>query len=101
MVSDMLAFDDAVKETVNFAKKRRDTVVVAFPDHNTGGLTLGNYNSNFGSQYSALTIEDMVEPLDGMKISVTGIVRKIGSDQSAQFGPTVARSQRDCWITQD
>jgi alkaline phosphatase len=43
-VGDFLAFDDAVGAALDFAKKDGRTLVMAFPDHNTGGLTLGNYH---------------------------------------------------------
>ena len=38
MTSDYIAFDAAFKVAVDFAKSRNDTVVVAVPDHDTGGL---------------------------------------------------------------
>lgn len=38
MSSDYIAFDAAFKVAVEFAKSRTDTVVVAVPDHDTGGL---------------------------------------------------------------
>ncbi len=38
MSSDYIAFDAAFKVAVEFAKGRTDTVVVAVPDHDTGGL---------------------------------------------------------------
>lgn len=38
MSSDYIAFDEAFKVAVDFAKSRTDTVVVAVPDHDTGGL---------------------------------------------------------------
>jgi len=38
MSSDYIAFDEAFKVAVEFAKSRNDTVVVAVPDHDTGGL---------------------------------------------------------------
>ncbi len=38
MSSDYIAFDAAFKVAVDFAKGRTDTVVVAVPDHDTGGL---------------------------------------------------------------
>ena len=37
-VTDFLAFDKAVKAAVDFAKKDGHTLVLAFPDHNTGGM---------------------------------------------------------------
>ena len=38
MTSEWLAFDEAFKVAVEFAKGRNDTVVVALPDHDTGGM---------------------------------------------------------------
>ena len=39
MVSEYLAFDEACKVVIEFAKKRTDTAVIICPDHDTGGLT--------------------------------------------------------------
>ena len=36
--SEYLAFDEAFKVALNFAKGRTDTVVICVPDHNTGGM---------------------------------------------------------------
>lgn len=38
--SEYLAFDEAFKVALNFAKKRTDTVVVCAPDHDTGGMII-------------------------------------------------------------
>lgn len=40
MVGDILAFDAAFEKAVEFAKGRTDTMVVACPDHDTGGMIL-------------------------------------------------------------
>jgi alkaline phosphatase len=80
MVTDMLAFDEAVQVAVDFAEAEGNTAVVAFPDHNTGALSLGNTASD--GSYTSLQIEDMVGPLTGMKISAYGVARKIGDDLS-------------------
>lgn len=42
MSSDYIAFDAAFKVAVDFAKNRNDTVVIAVPDHDTGGLYYDN-----------------------------------------------------------
>ncbi|MGD9161931.1 MAG: alkaline phosphatase, partial [Desulfobacteraceae bacterium] len=42
MVTEFLAFDKAVGIAVDYAKKDPDTLVVIFPDHDTGGLSIGN-----------------------------------------------------------
>ncbi len=42
MVSEFIAFDEACKIAIEFAKGRTDTVVVAAPDHDTGGMNVRN-----------------------------------------------------------
>ena len=42
MVSEFIAFDEACKIAIEFAKGRTDTVVVAVPDHDTGGMNVRN-----------------------------------------------------------
>ena len=80
-VTDFLAFDKAVKVAVDFAKNDGHTLVLVFPDHNTGGMTIG---SNSDSNYTSTTIEDVIAPLEGMKLSSTGIAAKIGTDISSE-----------------
>lgn len=41
MLEELLAFDDAVEATLEWAKGRTDTVVIVTADHETGGLSLG------------------------------------------------------------
>jgi alkaline phosphatase len=85
MVTDFLAFDDAVGVALDFARKDGETLVVAFPDHNTGGLGLGSYyqdTNEVGSAYTATTIEDLVNPISGMKITSTGLAAKLGELES-------------------
>lgn len=40
MLRELIAFDDAVKVAVEWASKRKDTVVIVTADHETGGLVL-------------------------------------------------------------
>jgi len=80
MVTDFLAFDDAVKVAVDFAKLDGETLVLAYPDHNTGGMKIGHYYAPVG--YTATTIEDLVDPLKGMTMSANGVVSMMGGDYS-------------------
>jgi alkaline phosphatase len=80
MVADFLAFDDATRVALDFAKQHGDTLVLAFPDHDTGGLTIGNGST--GSTYTSITVEALVEPLKKMKISGAALAAKIGTDAS-------------------
>jgi alkaline phosphatase len=80
MVTDFLAFDAAVEVALDFASDPANgrTLVLAFPDHNTGGFAIGNYST----PYTSLKIEDVVGPLEGMRITGYGLATKIGSDTS-------------------
>ena len=42
MVTEFIAFDEACKIAIEYAKGRTDTVVVAAPDHDTGGMNVLN-----------------------------------------------------------
>ena len=71
MTTDFLAFDEAVKVACDFADEKGKTLVMAFPDHNTGGMKIGHYYTAMG--YTETTIEDLVDPLLGMTITSVGL----------------------------
>lgn len=60
MVTDFLAFDKAVKAAVDFAEEDGHTLVIVFPDHNTGGMTIGNR----GTSYTDLTVEELLDTVN-------------------------------------
>jgi alkaline phosphatase len=85
MVTDFLAFDDAVGVALDFAKNDRQTLVIVFPDHNTGGMSIGSYYQDtnaIGHGYTALTIEDLIDPIADMKITSTGLATKLAELES-------------------
>ncbi len=65
MLHDFLAFDDAVRVALDFAKANPDTMILAAPDHNTGGLSLGNRSTD--NSYVRVTVEQLLDPVRGMK----------------------------------
>jgi alkaline phosphatase len=80
-LTDFLAFDEAVKVAVEFAKKDGKTAVWCFPDHNTGGPAIGNWTTD--GSYTSTSVEDLLGPLAGMKITSNKLAyEKIGSDTS-------------------
>ncbi len=89
-VTEFLAFDEAVKVAVDFAEKDGHTLVLAFPDHNTGGMTIGSYSD---SEYDSTTVEEVIEPLKGMKLNSLGVTAKIGKDLS----PENIKTQLKTW----
>ena len=60
MLSELLAFDDAVQTVLEWAKDRDDTVVLVTADHETGGLELKE------SAYTALNFMETVSNDGGM-----------------------------------
>ena len=80
MTTDFIAFDDAVKVACDFADRDGRTLVMAFPDHNTGGMKIGHYNTAVG--YTETKIEDLVNPLKRMKISSPGLVALMEDDSN-------------------
>lgn len=66
MVSDILAYDDAVGVALEFAKKNGQTVVISSSDHGTGGPIIGGVNPN----YSSVTFDQSINKLLSAKISL-------------------------------
>ena len=60
MLSELLAFDDAVQAVLEWAKDRDDTVVIVTADHETGGLELKE------SAFTALNFLETVSNDGGM-----------------------------------
>jgi alkaline phosphatase len=61
ILSEMLAFDAAVKEVIKFAKNNGETLVVICPDHGNGGVSIGNSRSN--GNYNDLSLKELMDPL--------------------------------------
>ncbi len=78
LLSDLLMFDRAVKAALDFARKDGNTLVLAFSDHNCGGLSIGNYATS--GSYSRMQVEDLVGPLKNMKLSAQGVWGKMGPE---------------------
>lgn len=80
MVTDFLAFDKAVKVAVDFARKDKKTLILAFPDHNCGALSIGNGTTDV--PYSDTKAKDLIEPLKKMKITAGALEYQIGNEYS-------------------
>jgi alkaline phosphatase len=79
LLSDLLMFDQAVQIALDFAKKDGQTLVLALPDHNTGGLTIGNLRTN--NTYLNLTPEMLLAPLKKMRRSAEAVWRSLGPEK--------------------
>lgn len=80
MITEILAFDDAVKEALKFAKKNKNTMVIAVTDHGNSGITIGNENTKF--TYDQINISNYIEPLKKATMTVEGALSQLKPDRS-------------------
>ena len=82
VISEVLAFDDAVEVALDFAKKDRRTLVMAFTDHANGGMTIGNTASD--STYSKMALSSVLDPLLKANRTGYGLMEVLGSNVSPE-----------------
>lgn len=80
VISDVLAFDKAVKEALDFAKKDGNTVIIVASDHGNGGLSIGNKETS--SNYDKVPLSAFIDPLKKVKLTGEGLEAKLNSDRS-------------------
>ncbi|MFT8320607.1 MAG: alkaline phosphatase [Bacillus sp. (in: firmicutes)] len=80
MISDTLAFDEAVKEALDFAKKDKNTLVIAVSDHGNSGISIGNKNTD--GTYSSTPVSAYIEPLKKAKMTLEGALKQLRPDKS-------------------
>ncbi|MER2029934.1 MAG: alkaline phosphatase [Solibacillus sp.] len=80
MVTDILSFDDAVNEALKFAKKDKNTMVIAVTDHGNSGITIGNENTS--STYDKINISNYINPLKKATMTVEGALSNLKPDRS-------------------
>ncbi|WP_223553866.1 alkaline phosphatase [Lysinibacillus sphaericus] len=80
IISDILSFDDAVKEAVDFAKEDGNTMVIAVTDHGNSGITMGNANTS--STYSSIPVSAYIDPLKKATMTIEGALSQLKEDKS-------------------
>ncbi|MDR1622029.1 MAG: alkaline phosphatase [Synergistaceae bacterium] len=80
LISDIDAFDQAVKTALEFAKKDNQTMVISITDHGNGGVTIGNRATT--SSYSKDPVEKFIAPLKKAKLTGEGLEAKLNADRS-------------------
>lgn len=76
VISDVLAFDEAVGVALDFALKDGNTVVVAVSDHGNGGMSLGSVRSD--AMYASMQYDDLVSPLKKAACTGEGLEKVLG-----------------------
>ena len=89
-IIDTFAFDDAVKEAVEFAKNRSETLIVIVGDHETGGMSIG---------FAGTEYETFFEKIAGQKESFLEFDKKIAAYRAGKgeksfdaFFPEITKS---------
>jgi len=80
VISEILAFDEAVKVALDFAKKDKHTVVIVVADHGNGGISIGDRGTN--KNYDTLPLSAIMEPLKKAKLTGAGLEKKLNEDRS-------------------
>ncbi|MFE9078012.1 alkaline phosphatase [Bacillus mobilis] len=80
MISDVLAFDNAVAEALQFAKNDENTLLIALTDHGNSGISIGNMNTTKG--YNTTPVSAYINPLKKSKMTLEGVTKKINNDLS-------------------
>jgi alkaline phosphatase len=80
VISDVLAFDEAVGTALDFARKDGGTLVIALSDHGNGGMSIGNRMTD--GTYSRLQYERVVGPLRKASLTGEGIEKVLKDDRS-------------------
>ncbi|MCL2815099.1 MAG: alkaline phosphatase [Oscillospiraceae bacterium] len=79
LISDILAFDEAVKVALDYAKANQDTMLLIMTDHGNGGITIGNYDTD--ASYSKDPVGKFIAPLKKAKLTGEGVAFKFGADR--------------------
>jgi alkaline phosphatase len=82
VISDVLAFDEAVGVALDFARRNGVTMVVALSDHGNGGMSIGSKKTD--SAYSHFPYEDLVAPLKKASLTGQGIEISLKGDRSEE-----------------
>ncbi|MDK2879322.1 MAG: alkaline phosphatase [Thermoanaerobacteraceae bacterium] len=78
VISDVLAFDEAVKVALDFAKQDGSTAVLIAADHFTGGMSIGNLDKNYDIQH----VTAMIDPLKKAKVTGEGLEKRLNSERT-------------------
>ncbi|MCE5256989.1 MAG: alkaline phosphatase [Spirochaetaceae bacterium] len=78
-VTDIIAFDDAVKVALDFAKQDGNTVIVAVTDHGNSGISIGDRSISSGYDKTSWTA--FIDPLKQAKVTGEGLETKLPADR--------------------
>ena len=99
MVSDILAFDQAVKVAVDFAKHNGDTLVIAVSDHGNSGISIGDRSTS--NTYDKTHWTQFIDPLKKARVTGEGFEALLSAhvkQTGANITETELRSLAQQWL---
>lgn len=82
VVSDLLAYDEAVGAALEFARRDGQTLIIACADHGNGGMTIGS--KEVYSFYEKVPYERLMEPLKKARLTGAGVASLLMGDRSEE-----------------
>ncbi len=95
MVTDFIEFDEAVQAALDFARQDGNTLVLAYPDHNTGGMDIGNRVYN--GAYTHLTVEELLGPLNKMDRTFGAMAEEIAAMPGGWSAANIQTQINELW----
>ncbi|MET3696772.1 alkaline phosphatase [Bacillus oleivorans] len=80
IITEVLAFDEAVKKALDFANADGKTLVIAVADHGNSGLSIGDWGTD--TDYAISPPAKFIRPIKQAKLSVEGAVSLLKKDHS-------------------
>ena len=96
-ITEFIAFDNAVKVALDFAKKDGNTTVIIMSDHGTGGFSIGSDNLK---GYDNATLDRFLEHLSKYKKTGEALTEIIIQENSNNL-KTIIKQYTDIEITDD
>lgn len=81
VISDSLAYADAIQVALDFAKKDGNTLVLCFADHSNGGMSIGGKQTD--KTYSSTPFAQLIDPLKKATLTAEGIDVVLDSNREA------------------
>ncbi|SMC90023.1 alkaline phosphatase [Sporomusa malonica] len=81
VISDSLAYADAIQVALDFAKKDGNTLVLCFTDHSNGGMSIGSNKTD--KTYSSTPFAQLIDPLKKATLTAEGIEVVLGSNRES------------------
>lgn len=79
VISDLAAYDAAVKVALDFARADGQTLIISTSDHGNGGLSIGRRDA---TQYASTDDDSLVAPLRRTQLTGEGLARLLALDKS-------------------